>query len=132
MAKETYNKTLDATVFPSEIKTISVKDDKEYGGAHQYEIQECLGFVPEKQATAYTNTTQRIRFVSKADDGSMTPGLQSEQLVLMLLDRTQKLNARFPSEQNAKMMAGLQMFLDAAKERVAERMDRGVMGELKK
>jgi hypothetical protein len=130
MKDDIYNKTLDATVFPSEAKTIAVKDDKEYGGAHQYEIVECKGFSEGKHQ--YTISTQRISFVHKADDGSMTPGLQSEQLVLMLLDRTQKLNARFPSEQNEKMMAGLQMFLDACKERVQDRIDRGVMGDLKK
>lgn len=130
MKDDNYNKTLDATVFPSEARTIAVKDDKEYGGAHEYEIVDCKGFSDGK--TQYGITSQRISFVRKSDDGSMTPGLQSEQLVLMLLDRTQKLNARFPSPQNEKMMAGLQMFLDSCKERVEDRMSRGVMGDLKK
>ncbi len=62
----------------------------------------------------------------------MVAGLQSEQLVLVLLDRAVKLNARFPSDHNTKMIAGLEMFLEACKERVEERMTRGVMGELKK
>jgi hypothetical protein len=30
------------------------------------------------------------------------------------------------------MIAGLKMFLDACRERVQDRMDRGVMGDLKK
>lgn len=93
-------------------------------------IRECLGFNDGK--TQYTDSEQVIRFVQKNDDGSMIPGLQSEQLVLALLDRHEKLNDRFPSEQNAKMVAGLQMFLDACEERVKSRIERGVMGELKK
>ena len=62
----------------------------------------------------------------------MTPGLQSEQLVIALIDRTQKLNAQYPSEFNNKMIAGLQMFLEACKERVQDRISRDVMGKLKK
>lgn len=123
-------KPLDAVVYPSEEPTISVVEDATYGGAHCYVIRECLGFNDGK--TQYTDSEQVIRFVQKNDDGSMIPGLQSEQLVLALLDRHKKLNDRFPSEQNAKMVAGLQMFLDACEERVKSRIERGVMGELKK
>ncbi|WP_418981706.1 hypothetical protein [Alistipes sp.] len=123
-------KPIDARVYPSEEQTISVVEDETYGGAHCYIIRECLGFVDGK--TQYTDTEQVVQFVRKNDDGSIVPGLQSEQLVLALLDRHEKLNARFPSEQNAKMLAGLRMFLDACEERVKNRMERGVMGELKK
>lgn len=59
------------------------------------------------------------------------PGVQSEQLVIILIDRHKKLNSRFPSPQNEKMLLGLQMFLDACKERVDERIKNGVMGQLK-
>lgn len=111
-------------------RTISVVDDAIYGGAHCYVIRECLGFNDGK--TQYVETEQVVRFVQKNDDGTMIPGLQSEQLVLALLDRHEKLNTRFPSEQNAKMIAGLRMFLEACEERVRNRMERGVMGELKK
>ena len=62
----------------------------------------------------------------------MTAGLQSEQIVIALIDRTKKLNNVYPSLQNEKMIEGLQMFLDACQERVQERIERGVMGELKK
>lgn len=123
-------KPIDARVYPSEEQTISVVEDKTYGGAHCYIIRECLGFVDGK--TQYTDTEQVVQFVRKNDDGSIVPGLQSEQLVLALLDRHKKLNARFPSEHNIKMVAGLRMFLDACEERVKSRMERGVMGELKK
>lgn len=123
-------KPIDAVVYPSDEPTISVVDDETYGGAHCYVIRECLGFNDGK--TQYIDTEQVVRFVQKNDDGTIIPGLQSEQLVLALFDRHEKLNARFPSEQNAKMIAGLRMFLEACEERVKNRMERGVMGELKK
>jgi len=124
-------KEVESVVFPSTQKTIGVKDDAEYGGAHQYEIQNCKGHNPQTKKTEYVQSTQRIEFVRKGEDGSMTPGLQSEQIVLMLIDRHKKLNARFPSPQNEKAIEGLQMFVDACKERVEDRMNRDVMGELK-
>lgn len=123
-------KILNATVFPSDEKTISVEDDPIYGGAHKYEIKNCVGFNNGK--TEYVESTQVIQFVQKNDDGSMIPGLQSEQLVYALWDRHKKLNTRFPSPQNKKMVEGLEMFLNACQERVEERMARGVMGDLKK
>lgn len=123
-------KPIDAVVYPSDERTISVINDATYGGAHCYVIRECLGFNDGK--TQYVETEQVVRFVQKNDDGTMIPGLQSEQLVLALLDRHEKLNTRFPSEQNTKMIAGLRMFLEACEERVKNRMERGVMGELKK
>lgn len=123
-------KQLDALVFPSEEKTISVLDDENYGGAHFYSIRNCTGFVDGK--TQYLESEQCIQFVQKNDDGSMVPGLQSEQIVLMLIDRQEKLNARFPSEFHDKAIVGLQMFLQAQRERVESRIARGVMGDLKK
>lgn len=122
--------TVPGKVFPSDVETISVDHDELYGGAHRYHAQNCLGF--NNGVTEYTNEVQTIQFVQKADDGKVTPGLQSEQLVIILMDRAVKLNARFPSPQNQKMIEGLGMFLDACQERVQERMSRGVMGELKK
>lgn len=117
-------------VFPSEVDTILVEHDDLYGGAHKYFAQNCLGF--NNGQTEYAGDSQIIQFVQKADDGHITPGLQSEQLALIMLDRAKKLNARFPSPFNDKQIAGLQMFLDGCRERVEERMNRGVMGELKK
>lgn len=123
-------KKLNATVFPSSEKTILVEDDKIYGGAHKYEIKNCIGF--NNGETQYVESSQTIQFVQKNDDGTMIPGLQSEQLVLALLDRHIKLNGRFPSRENIKMVEGLETFLEACKERVEGRISRGVMGELKK
>jgi hypothetical protein len=123
-------KELDYTVFPSDEKTITVRDDPQYGGAHVYWMNMSTGFTNGK--ADYIDLKQTIWFVQKDDDGTITPGLQSEQLAYVLLDRCKKLNARFPSQFNEKMIAGLQMFLDACQERVQDRIDRGVMGELKK
>lgn len=123
-------KKLDYKVFPSDKETMSVEDSDEYGGAHKYAIMHSLGF--NNGIAEYVDFFTRIQFVQKADDGTMLSGVQSEQLAYVLLDRCVKLNARFPSEQNEKMIAGLNMFLDACRERVQERIDRGVMGQLKK
>lgn len=123
-------KDLNLKVYPSQESTISVQDDTVYGGAHKYEVKNCKGF--HDGETVYDGSAQIIQFIHKADDGEITSGLQSEQLVLVLLDRHKKLNERFPSAQNEKMIEGLVMFLDACKERVEDRINRGVMGDLKK
>lgn len=123
-------KELGFTVFPSEIKTIEVQDDPIYGGAHLYRIKQMSGIADNK--TAYDGAMVYLQFIQRDDDGTFTPGLQSEQVAFVLLDRAQKLNERFPSPQNEKMVAGLQMFLDACRERVEDRISRGVMGQLKK
>jgi len=117
-------------VFPSEEETIYVSPDTEYNGAHYYKVQNSVGFKDGK--AEYVDGYQKIQFVQKNLDGSMIPGLQSEQLAYILLDRCIKLNKKFPSDHNAKMIAGLDIFLDACRERVEERIERGVMGELKK
>lgn len=122
---------LKETVFPSNEKTILAENDADYGGAHRYSFINSLGFSDGKAQYDFQGM-QTIQFVQKNADGSMTPGLQSEQLVIALLDRTKKLNAKFPSEQSEKMMQGLQMFLDACKERIEDRIKRNVMGDLKK
>lgn len=126
-------KQIEATVFPSTENTIRVDEDPIYGGAHRYEITNCRGFnngVTEYDDPHFSKHT--IQFVQKNDDGTIVAGLQSEQLVLVLLDRAVKLNNRFPSVQNEKMIQGLNMFLEACRERVQDRIDRGVMGDLKK
>ncbi|HUN56445.1 MAG TPA: hypothetical protein VMU29_14925 [Smithella sp.] len=125
-----FYKIIPYTVFPSKDKTISVKNDDVYGGAHRYMIQNSLGF-KDGQAQ-YAGSMQTIQFVQKNDYGSMIPGVQSEQLAYVLLDRCEKLNARFPSPQNEKMIVGLKMFIQACEERVQDRINRGVMGDLKK
>ena len=123
-------RAVNATVYPSEERTIFSADDPKYGGGHRYQFLESTGF--SQNSAGYVESRQEIHFVKKEEDGTMTPGLQSEQLVIALIDRHQKLNAQYPSDQNARMIAGLQMFLEASKERIQDRISRNVMGELKK
>lgn len=122
-------------VFPSNKNTIFAipNGNDPYNGAHKYEIIPCEGFSNGESVYRDDLETIKLQFVQKNDDDdSLIPGLQSEQLVIMLLDRHVKLNNRFPSPQSEKMIQGLQIFLDACKERVQDRIDRGVMGDLKK
>lgn len=123
-------KVLDYKVFPSEEQTIQVADDPIYGGAHRYRIQHSAGFSDGE--AQYVRRETEIQFVQKNDDGTIITGVQSEQLAYILLDRAIKLNNRFPSPQNEKQIAGLRMFIEGCEERVRDRMDRGVMGNLKK
>jgi hypothetical protein len=124
-------KNLETTVYPSNYPTVSVANDNDvYGGAHHYIFENCLGFANGE--TQYGGGTQSIQFVHKADDGTVTPGITSEQLIIALIDRHRKLDARFPSPQNKRMIEGLQIFLACCKERIDDRMNRGVMGDLKK
>lgn len=126
-------KLLDATVYPSTEKTIRV-DDKldgpDYGGAHCYNFQNCLGFADGQ--TLYENSYQEVNFVMKREDGTVQPGLQSEQLLLALIDRHKKLNEKFPSREGSLAITKMEEALHWLQARVKERMDRGVMGELKK
>ena len=128
--EEGIGNVLPANVFPSKDCTVAVAIDPDYNGAHRYQFQNSLGFSDGE--AKYDDSYQEIQFVQKNLDGSMTPGLQSEQLILAIYDRTKKLNNNFPSEQNIEMMDGLQIFLNACKQRIQDRIDRGVMGDLKK
>lgn len=126
----------DLVVFPSPESTIQViSDDKEIAlgypnPCHNYEIQNCIGF--QDGMTAYHNSSQNIQFVQKNPDGSIVPGVQSEQLALVLLHRLQTMNKLFPCEENDLQIAGLKMYLAGCELRVRNRIARGVMGELKK
>ena len=123
--KKKYQTIEELLVYPSLEPTIEVIPDD----AHRYRAQMCAGFVNGK--TKYVDATDTIQFVHKHEDGTVTPGWQSEQLALILLDRVKKLNEKFPCEQNAKQVAALEAYLDACKERVEDRINRNVMGDLK-
>jgi hypothetical protein len=62
----------------------------------------------------------------------MTPGLQTEQLLIAIHDRHQKLNAKFFSEDGLKFIRKIEEALVCLEDRVRERIARGVMGDLKK
>ena len=121
------------SVYPSKEVTVWASDpDTTYGegGAHSYTIQNCLGF--KDGETIYAPSWQSIQFVKTELDGSTTPGLQSEQLIIALMDRHEKMNKRFPSEHHIEQMSHLQSFLDLCRMRVDDRMKRNVMGTLQK
>lgn len=129
--KKSFQVLSDLLVFNSIEPTIETIPTDGYNGAHRYRVKLCNRFNKETQTADYVDKTVTLQFVHKNEDGTIIPGLQSEQLALILLDRVKKLNEKFPHPTNEKQVAGLQMFLDACKERVQERIDRGVMGELK-
>jgi hypothetical protein len=122
-------KLLVETVYPSDQRTIAVRHDDTYGGAHDYEFQNSLGHVDGKPL--YHDSTQKIQFVMKTETG-MVPGLQSEQLLIALIDRHKKLNAKFPSREGSLAIAKMEEALHWLEARVKERVNRGVMGQLKK
>ena len=123
-------KFLEATVFPSVEQSITVYDSEDiYGGAHHYSCRNSRGF--ENGNAIYDESEHHIQFVHKLDDGTVIPGLQNEQLVQILIDRTEKLNARFPSPFNQQMLDGLKSYIAACEARIKDRMERNVMGKLK-
>ena len=117
------------SVFPSNEITISVKEDDIYGGAHYYEFKNCKGF--NNGTTEYTENYQTVQFIKKDDNGEITEGLQSEQLLIALIDRHKKLNTRFPSREGALAITKMEEALHWLESRVKERLIREVMGELK-
>lgn len=124
-------KNLERTIFPSTHPSVAVANDNDvYGGAHTYVLENCLGFANGE--TQYGGGTQTLPFCQKSDDGRITPGVLDQQLAIVMLDRIQKLNARFPCDENALMISALEQFLEASKLRVENRIKRGVMGDLKK
>lgn len=122
----------DLVVFPSKEETIEVLPNDGYEGAHRYRAKMSLGYDSKKKKNVYSDKTDTIQFVQKNEDGTIIPGWQSEQLAMILLDRVQKLNAKYPSEYNEKQIEGLQIYLDACRARIENRLNRGVYGELKK
>lgn len=123
-------RNIPATVFPSDEFTVAVAPDADYDGAHNYRLKESTGFANGK--ASYVESYQEIQFVQKNTDGSMTTGLQSEQLLIALIDRHKKLNNKFPSREGALAITKMEEALQWLRARVEERINRGVMGDLKK
>lgn len=106
------------------------KEKDRYGGAHTYLFKKCMGYNESLQKVIYLDDCVEINFVQKLESGETAPGLQSEQLIIALLDRTIKLNEAYPHAYNHEMIAGLQHYLNACKKRINDRLSRGVMGQL--
>lgn len=137
---------VESKVFNSEINSVVAIDDDGYGGCHTYLAQKSVGFQDGK--TTYQSEllgTQDnisdcmlngsllpIEFVKKNEDGTVIAGLQNEELYYICIDRLRKMNAKFPHPKNEEHIFHLKECLRLSKERVEERISRGVMGELKK
>ena len=118
---------LTATVFPSTEQTIvALPTDDKFKGAHNYEIKPMLRY---ENGAVYGLEGMPLTFVKRNDDGSWQPGVQSEQLLLALMDRHEKLNNVFPTEVHDEFMAHLAGALECLERRVRERTERGVMGQ---
>lgn len=116
-------------VYPSNEVTMWADPNDRYGGAHSYYLRHYIAFRDGKPT--YSENLFGLQFNSKLDDGTPTEGVMSEQLLLILLDRHDKLNTVFPHATHDKFRRGLEMALEACRERVDDRVARGVMGELK-
>lgn len=129
-------KAIGFKVFPSTEETISViSEDKEMEvgypePCHKYEIRDCIGF--KDGETQYIESFQTIQFVQKNKDGSIIPGAQSEQVIGVCMHRLNSMNQAFPSIFNDLQKKGLELFLLGCKMRVEDRINKGIMGELKK
>lgn len=125
------SQVLPCTVFPSEETSITVLNtDDEYGGCHTYSVKGSLGFNNGK--AEYSKNEHIIQFVRKNTDGSMIDGFQNEQLYYICADRLIKMNTKYPDPRNEQMLEHLNALLVLCKERVQDRINRNVMGELKK
>ena len=124
-------KSLNKAVYPSTEPSVHVEEDDTYGGAHRYFLDDCYGFTNGKTNYDHENG-QEIVFIKKEDDGTILPGCQSEQLLIALIDRHKKLNERFPSREGALAITKMEEALHWLQARVEERVNRNVMGELKK
>lgn len=131
MAIKKFETIKGLTVYPSKTETIENLNNDDYNGAHRYRVRLAKGYNPSRKRVEYSDKKLVIQFVQKNEDGSVIPGLQDEQLILIMMDRLQKLDAKFHSDTITKKMKALQDYLDACKERIDERLNRGVFGELK-
>ena len=130
MAIKKFEKLEGVSVYPSNVETIEFMND-DFNGAHRYRIKLSKGYNQTKKRVDYSDKKLVIQFIQKNADGSIIPGLQDEQLILVMMDRLQKLDAKYHSDTVTKKMKALQDYLDACKERIDERLGRGVYGELK-
>ena len=119
----------NGTVFPSSLNTIQVVNDEKYNGAHKYIIQNSRGY--NNGRAEYDDSYTKLNFIKINEDGTIIPGVQDEQLILIMLDRAKKLNAVYPSKWNNIKVNALNIALDACKGRVKGRIADNIMGELK-
>ena len=131
MSEVKFEKSL-RPIFPSKEISVHGASESDYNdeAAHSFRVKNCVGF--NNGQTEYVDSHQDIQFVKKLEDGTVIPGMQSEQLLRILIARTQALNNKFPDRRNSIAITHMEEALLQFQERVSERIDRGVMGQLKK
>lgn len=84
-------------VFPSKQITIwGEEEGPEYvEPAHLFKLQNSTGF--NNGEATYDGSFQELQFVKKLEDGTMIPGIQSEQLIILLISRLNSPLRRMPA-----------------------------------
>jgi len=105
------------------------------GNEHTAEmIKKCvdLGYIKQIGGhTVYGLEGMPLTFVKRLPNGTFRPGLQTEQLLLVIEDRHPKLNAEFPAEEHDEFMYHIRAARECLERRFRKRLDRGVAGEHK-
>lgn len=133
--KKPYDPRTDSTkelpiVYGSKEPSIRVETEDFYGGAHRYYLKNCIGWSDGK--TQYVEDETVIQIVKKEPGtDEIIPGIQHQQLLMLQIDSLHKMYKKFPSPQTERAIRLLQQALACLDERVKERVDRNVMGELK-
>ena len=136
MGKKNKERTITALrpVYPSKKETVFTIDGGDgYDGAHYYKFIDSYGHVdgePLYAENLYEFHT--LQFVQKTDGEETVGGVQTEQLLICLIDRQTKLDKAFPCPENKLILKHLKAALDAQESKVRDRLNRGVMGKLKK
>ena len=124
---------LEGIVFPSHQRTIfsafNPEEDEYNGGAHHYCLNHCAGHGAND--TVYLFSEQCIQFIHVREDGKVIPGIQDEQLLLVMIDRMNRLNDRFPSKYYVEIMTGLEQAREGMEKRKRERLHDEKLGKLK-
>lgn len=124
---------LDGVVFPSTERTIvSLPQGDSFNGAHNYSIKPMLRY---ENGAVCGLEGMPLTFVKQVplEGGGVRwqAGVQSEQLLLVLLDRHEKMNAVFASDVHDEFMGHIAGALECLERRFRNRMDRGVAGQQK-
>jgi len=110
-------------------------------GCHTYYVCDCLGWDSVNNKTDFivagthdraSPQYQEIRFVQKTITGAVVAGITTEQLLDLIIHRHTQMNSAFPSSQNEEFLAHIASARELLADRVRDRVNRGVMGELKK
>lgn len=111
----TYQPTqLKDTVFPSTEAPVWSMCTDEAGGISWY-IAAMNAGVDSEHVPVFLSEGHSIRFASVDSMGVGIPGLIEEELLIILKDRTTKLNAMSPDPEYDKMLTGLDICLRALK-----------------